>query len=150
MIVDMPWFDAPFDRMMRWFARPERARTVLFDADCGVCMFVSRVLERLDPFGRLTFVGNAERERFPETISEELLDRTLVVILPDGQIATEGRAVLEALRALPFGILAGWWLCVPGLANIGNALYRLVARNRARISGWLGLTACRTRPKVLS
>jgi predicted DCC family thiol-disulfide oxidoreductase YuxK len=147
----MPNPSAPgFELAARWFARPERARTVLFDADCGICMFVCRVLERLDPFQRLSFVSNGDRARFPESIPSELLDRTLVVILPDGRLATEGRAVFEVLRALPFGIFLGWWLRVPGLAGWGNSLYRLVARNRARISARLGLTACRVRPKVLS
>jgi len=124
-----------------------RARTVLFDADCGICTYLCRLAQRLDRFRLLTFVANQDRERFPESITAELLERTVVVLLPDGGWVTEGRAVFEVLRALPFGVLFGWWLRVPGLASLGNVLYRLVSRNRTRISVGLGLTACAVRAK---
>lgn len=126
----------------RWFGRASLARTVVFDSDCGICLLVCRVLKRLDPLQRLTFLGNDERDRFPVSIDSALLDRSLVVVLPNGGCVSEGRAVFEVLRALPLGTLLGWWLRVPGLANLGNALYRLVARNRAQISSRLGLAAC--------
>ena len=32
----------------RWFARDSRKRTVIFDADCGICLLVSQILVRLD------------------------------------------------------------------------------------------------------
>ena len=124
-----------------------RARTVLFDADCGICTYLCRLVQRLDRARRLTFIANQERERFPDSIDAELLDRTVVVLLPNGGWVTEGRAVFEVLRALPFGILLGWWLRVPGLASLGNVLYRFVSGNRTRISVSLGLTACAVRAK---
>ncbi len=124
-----------------------RARTVLFDADCGICTYLCQLAQRLDKWRRLTFVANQDRARFPASIDAQLLERTVVVLLPDGGWVTEGRAVFEVLRALPFGILFSWWLRVPGLASIGNALYRLVSRNRTRISIRLGLTACAVRAK---
>ncbi|MEO8906391.1 MAG: DUF393 domain-containing protein [Polyangiaceae bacterium] len=124
-----------------------RARTVLFDADCGICTYLCRLAQRVDRSRRLTFIANQDRERFSESIGADLLERTVVVVLPDGSWVTEGRAVFEALSALPFGILFVWWLRVPGLARVGNALYRLVSRNRTRISVSLGLTACAVRVK---
>ena len=45
-----------FEFVSRWFARPNRARTVIYDADCGICLWLCRLLKRLDPFDRLTFV----------------------------------------------------------------------------------------------
>ncbi|MEO7038375.1 MAG: DUF393 domain-containing protein [Polyangiaceae bacterium] len=124
-----------------------RARTVLFDADCGICTYLCRLAQRLDRSRRLTFVANQDRERFPDSIAADLLERTVVVLLPDGSWVTEGRAVFEVLSALPFGILVAWWLRVPGLASGGNVLYRLVSRNRTRISVSLGLSACAVRAK---
>ena len=123
------------------------ARTVLFDADCGICTYLCRLAQRLDRARRLRFVSNRDRAEFPSAIAAELLERTVVVLLPDGSWVTEGRALFEVLNAIPFGIVCGWWLRVPGLANIGNALYRLVSRNRTRISVRLGLAACAVRPK---
>jgi predicted DCC family thiol-disulfide oxidoreductase YuxK len=131
-------------------ADARRARRVLFDADCGICTYLCRLVQRLDRFHRLEFIANQDRQRFPASIASiapELLDRSVVVVLPNGSWVTEGRAVFEVLRALPFGVLFAWWLLVPGLAGLGNALYRLVSRNRARISVSLGLTACAVRAK---
>jgi predicted DCC family thiol-disulfide oxidoreductase YuxK len=133
---------ADLNVLSRWFGRTSRARTVLYDSDCGICLFICRVLKRLDPLRRLTFVGNDERERFPVPIDGALLERSLVVILPSGAFVSEGRAVFEVLRAVPLGVLFGWWLRVPGLAAFGNYLYRVVARNRTEISSGLGLAAC--------
>ncbi|HEY2405533.1 MAG TPA: DCC1-like thiol-disulfide oxidoreductase family protein [Polyangiaceae bacterium] len=131
-----------FDYVARWFARPARARTVIYDADCGLCLYLCRLLKRLDPCERLTFIGNDERERIPASIASSLLDETLVVIRPDGSLATEERAVFELARALPFGVLPLFWLRLPGGAQLGRYLYRLVAKNRLRISAWLGFGEC--------
>src|SRR5262249_39633167 len=133
---------ADFAFASRWFSRPSRARTVIYDADCGICLFLCRLLKRLDPFQRLTFVGNDEEEHIPAGVVDADLDRTLIVILPDGRVVKEERAVFEVARALPFGILPAFWLAVPGLASLGRALYRAVARNRTQISAWFGLAQC--------
>ncbi len=131
-----------FEFVSRWFARPSRARTVIYDADCGICLWLCRLLKRLDPFERVTFVGNDERDKIPEQFDDALLDRTLLVLMPDGRAVREERAVFEVARALPFGILPLFWLGVPGLSSLGNALYRCVAVNRTRISAWFGLAQC--------
>jgi predicted DCC family thiol-disulfide oxidoreductase YuxK len=131
-----------FAFVSRWFTRPSRARTVIYDADCGICLLLCRVLKRLDPFDRLTFVGNDEREKIPAEIADGELERSLFVILPDGRIAREERAVFEVARALPFAIVPALWLAVPGLSNIGRGLYRSIAANRTRISAWFGLAQC--------
>ena len=131
-----------FAFVARWFARPSRARTVIYDADCGICLFLCRLLKRLDPFERLTFVANDEREKIPAALDDALLDRTLLVLLPDGRAVGEERAVFEVVRALPLGIVPAFWLVVPGLSAFGNALYRRIADNRARISTWFGLARC--------
>ncbi|MCA9591905.1 MAG: DUF393 domain-containing protein, partial [Myxococcales bacterium] len=126
----------------RWFARDSRKRTVIFDADCGICLLVSRVLVRLDPFRRLTFVGNDELERIPDAVPRDVLETSVVVIDSKGGVHTEERAVFEIGRALPFGILMLGWCGIPGLAAIGRRGYRAIAERRIAISSWLGLGAC--------
>ena len=51
-------------------------------------------------------------------------------------------AVLQILAALPLGRLWAWPLRLPGLSALANAGYDAFARNRTRISTWLGLAAC--------
>ncbi len=126
----------------RWFAKPSRARTVIFDADCGICLLVCRILVRLDPFQRLRFVGNDEDERIAKSVDREVLETSVVVVDAAGRVFTQERAVLEIARALPFGILLLGWLGIPGLAAVGRRGYRAIADNRIAISSWLGLGAC--------
>jgi predicted DCC family thiol-disulfide oxidoreductase YuxK len=125
-----------------WFGRPARARTVVYDVDCGICLAICRLLKRLDVFACLTFVGNDERGRIPASVSDELLETSVVALTPDGGSFVEERAVYEVVKTLPFGILLGFWLRVPGLSSLGRVLYRAVARNRHRISAWFGLGVC--------
>lgn len=126
----------------RWFGRGSRARTLIYDADCGICFQICRILKRLDPFDRLEFVPNTDRERIPDALSAETLDRTVACVMPDGRIELEERAVFEIVRALPLGVLAVVWMRVPGLSLVVRWLYRRVADNRLRISTWFGLSAC--------
>ncbi len=126
----------------RWFGRPSRKRLVIFDVDCGICLWICRLLKRLDPLERLTFLGNDRPEAFPAGVSAELTERTVVVIDAAGKVHVEERAVFEVARAIPFGVLALFWLRVPGLSSLGRAGYRWVSKNRTTISGWFGMGAC--------
>ncbi len=126
----------------RWFGREARKKTVIFDVDCGFCLLTVRVLKRLDPFRRLTFVGNDRVESFPPGVDPGVTNESVVVVDARGRVHVEERAVFEVLRALPCGLLLAFWLVIPGLSSIGRALYRLVANHRLQISVWLGLGAC--------
>jgi predicted DCC family thiol-disulfide oxidoreductase YuxK len=126
----------------RWFGREVRRRTVIFDVDCGICLLICRVLKRLDPWQRLTFLGNDRLEAFPPGVESGLAERSVVVVDSRGQVHAEERAVLEIGRALPFGIVLVGWLAVPGFRALGRAGYRLIANNRVAISSFLGLGAC--------
>lgn len=126
----------------RWFRRESRRKTVIYDADCGICLWLSRLAKRLDPFERLTFLANDEVERFPSGASPELVERTLVVVDAKGRVYTQEQAVRAALFALPFGFLLGVWLLVPGIKQLARFAYDKVAENRTRLSVACGLDAC--------
>ncbi|HEY6557181.1 MAG TPA: DCC1-like thiol-disulfide oxidoreductase family protein [Polyangiaceae bacterium] len=130
----------------RFFGKGSRKRTVIYDADCGVCLLTARILKRLDPFARLTFVGNYEREKIPAALDDETLNKTFAVIDDRGRIFTQARGVYEMSKALPFGVLLTFWLRLPVLATLGDAAYRRIADNRLQISAWLGLGACGLTP----
>jgi predicted DCC family thiol-disulfide oxidoreductase YuxK len=151
------------DTWKRWETKraPARARTVVFDSDCGVCFWLARYLHHLDTRRLLVFQGNdslAEDDakllarsddgaslvsrRVPDGLTPELLDDTVVAVRPDGSYATRGRAVRETLRALPGLAWLGWLLGLPGLAQLLELVYRIVAPRRAKISVELGLAAC--------
>ncbi len=125
----------------RLAARSGRRLTLYFDAGCGVCFQIARLLARLDLFERIRFVSSAE---VPSSIdlSSELLARTIVVDDESGRRTTRADAVARVLGALPLGLLWAWPLRVPGLRGLANAGYDLFARRRQTISYWLGFAAC--------
>jgi predicted DCC family thiol-disulfide oxidoreductase YuxK len=124
------------------------ALTVIYDADCGVCFQICRLLARLDLRLRLEFVGNDERARIPDAFDDALLDQTLVVIDASGRAFTRERAISAIASALPlYGLGSGLLLRVPVIAQVARAAYDSVARRRHVLSAHLGLGVCGVRPR---
>ena len=125
-------------------ARSRRRLTLYFDAGCGVCFQIARVLARLDVFERIRFVSSAEipAESSSDLLSSDLLDRTIVVVDETGRRTTRADAVAQLLRALPLGVLWFWPLRVPGLRALANVGYDFFSRRRQTVSYWLGFAAC--------
>ena len=156
MLVNLGIFSAamiaydPFlltDAQWRWFGRlvPKRgrARTVFYDADCGVCYLIVRVLARLDVHRRLRWLPNRDTAALPAGVEPALLERTMLVVDPARDRRwTRADGLAEILGALPFGRLWAWPLRLPGLGALAGWAYDSFARNRTRISLWLGLSGC--------
>lgn len=130
------------DWLGRWFGRPARKIKVIFDADCGICLFTCRLLKRLDPWQVITFVGNDELEKLPPGLDPKQYETSAVVVDSAGRIFIEERAVRRALLALPGGILLAAWLYLPGVSQLTRLAYRPFARNRHHVSAFFGLGAC--------
>ncbi|MFT3773500.1 MAG: DCC1-like thiol-disulfide oxidoreductase family protein [Minicystis sp.] len=136
-------------------ANPRRARTVIYDADCGVCLWLTRLLKRLDIRGNLTFQGNDDldglnrrkgaeitRAELPKEVTVDLVSGTVVVVDPEGRVHTRANAVAEAVQALPLGWAVAWIMRLPGIVNLLGALYDFIAERRMRISVAMGKEAC--------
>jgi predicted DCC family thiol-disulfide oxidoreductase YuxK len=116
--------------------------TAIFDADCGVCFQIARVLARMDLFQRIRWVSSAEVPADLD-VSPELLARTMVAVdRTSGRRATRADGMALVLRALPLGLLWSAPLRVPGLRRLANLAYDAFSRSRRTISVWLGLAAC--------
>jgi predicted DCC family thiol-disulfide oxidoreductase YuxK len=134
---------ADWSLFTRIAVRRGRRRVVTFDAGCGVCFQIVRVIARLDVLRRLRFVSSAELGPQVEGLSPELLERTMVVVdETTGRRTTRADGVAEILRALPVGWLWALPLRLPGLRGLANLAYDAFARRRQTISSWLGLAAC--------
>jgi predicted DCC family thiol-disulfide oxidoreductase YuxK len=119
------------------------ALQVIYDADCGVCFQICRILKRLDLARRLEFVGNDERERIPTELDDALLDQTVAVIDDRGRRHTRVCAVSAILSALPlYGLGTGLVLRAPGVVQLARLGYDLFARHRHDVSAYLGLGVC--------
>jgi predicted DCC family thiol-disulfide oxidoreductase YuxK len=124
-------------------SRRPRRLAVYFDAGCGVCFQLARVLARMDLLGRLRFISNADAEGLPATVTPELLEKTIVVIDEgSGRLTTRADGMATILRELPAGLLWSLPLRLPGLHQLANRAYDAFARRRQTISVGLGLAAC--------
>jgi predicted DCC family thiol-disulfide oxidoreductase YuxK len=139
-------------------SRPNAARrlSVIYDADCGVCLWLARLLKRFDLRGHVTFQGNDDLEglntrdakgelrriSLPKEITSEMVLETVVVVDAAGNVFTRGRAVAAVIAALPLGLPVSWLLRVPGIAQLLDLFYDLVATRRQRISVLMGKEAC--------
>ncbi|KYF60556.1 DCC1-like thiol-disulfide oxidoreductase family protein [Sorangium cellulosum] len=132
-----------------------RARTLVYDADCGLCLTLCRLIKRLDLRGHVAFQGNGaldelyvrnqtgatERVPMPKEVTAELVEQTVLAIDRNGRVYRKGGAVTEGLLALPFGWLA-LPLKLPGISHVLDVLYEVVATRRHHISMVLGKQAC--------
>jgi predicted DCC family thiol-disulfide oxidoreductase YuxK len=112
---------------------------VIYDADCGVCQTSIGWLERRDRHGRFELRGNDGE--LPEGVSREETEHTLVV-LEGARKWTRGGAVARLLRELRGWSVVARALRAPGIGWLVDRGYDKFARNRHRISTWLGLTSC--------
>jgi hypothetical protein len=62
----------------------------------------------------------------------------------------EERAIYEAARALPLGILFVFWLRIPGVTQLARIGYRKFASNRMNVSAWFGLGVCGVEPPPMA
>jgi predicted DCC family thiol-disulfide oxidoreductase YuxK len=123
--------------------RREKRLTVYFDAGCGVCFQIARVLARMDRLARLTFVSSVEAGKLPKGVTPALMEKTIVVVDQlNGAVHTRADAMARIFAALPLGGLWSWPLRLPGLRQLANVCYDAFARRRTTISIWLGLAAC--------
>jgi predicted DCC family thiol-disulfide oxidoreductase YuxK len=120
-----------------------RARTVYYDADCGVCWAVVRVLARLDVHRRLSWIASARATGLPAGVEPALLEQTILVHDPcTDRRWTRADGFAEMFRSLPLGGLWSWPMRLPGVRALANRGYEAFARNRTAISTWFGLAAC--------
>ena len=115
---------------------------MIYDGDCNVCQALKRGIERRDRRDRLEFVPfqEADLEALAPGLDREMASHSVYLVRPDGRRFRGARAVFEALKRLPgaWGLAGRIW-AFPPLSLLAEPFYRLVARNRDRISRWLGL-----------
>jgi predicted DCC family thiol-disulfide oxidoreductase YuxK len=117
------------------FPDPPAALVVLFDGGCPVCRRTVRTLRRLDWLGRLRFADAtvaAHRESVAPGLSELEVMQQMYVVDRDGNryggYDAQVRIAREVPLLWPFFVVGG----LPGIRQIGTAIYRHVAANRQR------------------
>src|SRR5271168_3206083 len=117
-----------------------RRPILIFDADCGFCIYWVRYWRRLTT-DRVTYAPYQEvAAQYPD-IPATAFQRAVQFVAPDGKIASGAEAVLLTLSCASG---KGFWLTLyrhlPGFAAVAELMYSLVASHRSaayRFSVWL-------------
>ena len=117
------------------------AWTVLYDADCGVCLWLLSGLLRWDRAARLRPIA-LQRSEADELLAELTPAQRMAswhLMAPTQERHSGGAAVAPLLGLLPGGRLpaAGFARC-PGLTDRG---YRWVAEHRVQLARWVPSSA---------
>jgi len=111
--------------------------TVLYDGACPFCTASAEGLARRLGPARVRvrdFQQPGALDRYPSILRDAAMQR-MHVVLPDGRVFAGAEAAARIARTVR---LLGWLgalYYVPGLRQLSDVAYRLVARNRYRLFG---------------
>jgi len=108
---------------------------VLFDGGCPICRRTVRQLRRLDWLQLLQFADATNeqvRTRVAPSLSFDDAMRQMNVVDGRGGLAGGYDAQLRIARRVPLLVPFGLLGALPGIRQIGSAVYRYIAANRQR------------------
>lgn len=112
--------------------------TVYFDSSCGICNTAINWFLSHDRRSLIAAVGTPGRRVFGDETSNSIL----VIDQRTGEYLTRTRAFAKMVRVLPAPYQLLRLLSLPGFVRVSDAGYRLIARNRDRISEAVGIGYC--------
>lgn len=119
---------------------------LLFDGDCGICTSSAEICRGIDSCGQfdvLPYQTIPENELSKFGLDYRRCSGQLQLITSRGKVYSGVFAVnYFFFQYLPWSILVVVIYAIPVFLLVEFVGYRLVARNRQRISKWLGLKAC--------
>lgn len=123
---------------------------LLFDSDCPLCTFQSRLLEWLDWRSVVEMVPLSD----PRTaviapgITRENLLEAIHCVTPAGDIHRGARAIRFLGLRIPLLLPVGLFLWIPGVIQIAEVVYAFVSRHRLVLSRLFGCKgACTILPE---
>ncbi len=106
---------------------------LVYDGFCGFCR---RWVDRLERWGLrgVDLVPSQHRQERSDlpVISDDQVDREMVMVLPDGRVLGGGDAMSALWRLVPRLRVVAWLLGLPGISRLRDLGYRWVAARRRR------------------
>lgn len=109
--------------------------TVVYDGECRFCISQVERIKSMDRDNQFDYMPRQAPEfaaRFPALKAMDL-EEGMRFVDPDGNIFIAADAVYQIARRLPGPRLIAWLYLIPGLKQIAQLVYRLIAANRKRL-----------------
>ena len=127
-----------------------RATIVLFDDECSLCTFQSRVISWLDWFNTVKMVPISIPNvlKIAPGLTRTDLQEAIHCVSPNGRIHRGARCIRHISLRMPLALPMAILLWVPGVIYIAEIAYRRVSRNRHLLSRLFGCkNACALLPE---
>lgn len=113
-------------------ARP----VLLYDGHCRFCIAQADRLSRWtgDRLRLVSFRDPGVLARYP-SITPEACEAAMQLVLADGRVVAGGEAAARALALRPVLVPLAALYFVPGVRQLADLVYRLIARNRFHLGG---------------
>ena len=123
---------------------------LLYDSDCPLCTFQSRLLGWMDWFNVVEMLPlNDARaaEIAPDTTREDLLE-AIHCNTPEGDIHRGARAIRFLGMRIPLLVPTGLFLWIPGVIKLAEVVYAFIYKHRLFLSKIFGCKgACSILPE---
>ncbi len=126
-----------------------RTNIVLFDDECSMCTFQSRVITWLDWFNTVSLmpISSARVPEIAPRLTRTDLNEAIHCVAPNGTIQRGARCIRHISLRMPLAFPIALVLWFPGLIYIAEIFYRWISRNRHLISRLFGCKdACALMP----
>jgi predicted DCC family thiol-disulfide oxidoreductase YuxK len=123
---------------------------LLFDSDCPLCTFQSRLLSWMDWFNVVEMVplSDARAAAIAPGITREDLLEAIHCITPTGEIHRGARAIRFLGMRIPLLVPTGLFLWIPGVIKIAEIVYAFISKHRLVLSRLFGCKgACSILPE---
>lgn len=114
---------------------PFRKSNVYFDQDCGICTFSVWVLKKLDIFHRIQCHPMQSIDNGEYGFSSNRLKQEMGDLEEDGSIYYGAEAFEKVFEKIPFFYPIALLYKLPLVIYLADFIYKLIAKNRYRISG---------------
>lgn len=122
---------------------------VLYDDECSLCTFQSRVITWLDWFNTVSLlpISSARVPEIAPGLTRADLSEAIHCVTPDGRIQRGARCIRHISLRMPLAIPVALVLWIPGVIYVAEIFYRWVSRNRHFLSRIFGCKdACAIMP----
>lgn len=116
---------------------PPGTNVVLFDGLCRFCTGQSKnliALARRGAVEAVDFQQPGALDRFPG-LTHELCMQAMCLVTPDGRVIRGFEAAVQAVATRPLLRYVAYLYYLPGLRQLLDLAYRIIAANRYRIMG---------------
>ena len=113
---------------------------ILYDAECPLCTFQMRLLTWLDWFNVAAFlpIASPQAALVAPGLSQEDLRLAIHCVTPCGRIYRGARSIRYLALRMPLLWPFGFFLWIPGVIQIAEAVYRFISRRRYVLSRLFG------------